>query len=86
MEVGWQGILQMPVDGIKLLAILSGRQWGAMGGSPGNDIMFQWKEITAASRFQQKLWSIFRFSLPLIADVEANPGQVDRWLLGELDR
>jgi len=62
------------------------RQWGAMGGSPGNDIMFQWKEITAASRFQQKLWSIFRFSLPLIADVEADPGQVDRWLLGELDR
>ena len=62
------------------------RQWGAMGGSPGNDIMFQWKEITAASRFQQKLWSIFRFSLPLIANVQANPGQVDRWLLGELDR
>ncbi len=62
------------------------RQWGAMGGSPGNDIMFQWKEITAASRFQQKLWSIFRFALPLIANVEATPGQVDRWLLGELDR
>jgi valyl-tRNA synthetase len=62
------------------------RQWGAMGGSPGNDIPFQWKEITAASRFQQKLWSIFRFSLPLIARVEANPGQVDRWLLGELDQ
>jgi len=62
------------------------RQWGAMGGSPGNDIMFQWKEITAASRFQQKLWSIFRFSLPLIAKVDATPGQVDRWLLGELDR
>ncbi|MGV8176100.1 MAG: class I tRNA ligase family protein, partial [Methanothrix sp.] len=62
------------------------RQWGAMGGSPGNDIMFQWKEITAASRFQQKLWSIFRFSLPLIAKVDASPCQVDRWLLCELDR
>ncbi len=65
------------------------RQWGAMGGSPGNDIMFQWKEITAASRFQQKLWSIFRFSLPLISGSEAledvKIGQVDRWLLGELD-
>jgi valyl-tRNA synthetase len=47
--------------------------------------MFQWKEITAASRFQQKLWSIYRFSLPLIARVDAVPGQVDRWLLGELD-
>jgi valyl-tRNA synthetase len=62
------------------------RQWGAMGGSPGNDILFQWKEITAASRFQQKLWSIFRFALPLIADVDASPCQVDRWLLGELDQ
>ena len=62
------------------------RQWAAIGGSPGNDIPFQWKEITAASRFQQKLWSIFRFSQPLIAKVEANPGQVDRWLLGELDQ
>ncbi len=61
-------------------------QWAAIGGSPGNDIPFQWKEITAASRFQQKLWSIFRFSRPLIEKVEANPGQVDRWLLGELDQ
>jgi valyl-tRNA synthetase len=67
------------------------RQWAALGGSPGNDVMFQWKEITAASRFQQKLWSIFRFSAPLIADgdavfaVKSMPGQVDRWLLFELE-
>jgi valyl-tRNA synthetase len=61
------------------------RQWAASGGTPGNDIMFQWKEITAASRFQQKLWSIYRFSSPLMAKKNAQPGQVDRWLLGELD-
>jgi valyl-tRNA synthetase len=61
------------------------RQWAAMGGSPGNDIMFQWKEITAASRFQQKLWSIYRFSAPHMAPTGEAPGQVDRWLLGELD-
>ena len=61
------------------------RQWAASGGTPGNDIMFQWKEITAASRFQQKLWSIYRFSSPLMAKTDAQPGQVDRWLLGELD-
>jgi valyl-tRNA synthetase len=61
------------------------RQWAAMGGSPGNDIMFQWKDITAASRFQQKLWSIFRFSAPWMARTGEGPGQVDRWLLGELD-
>jgi valyl-tRNA synthetase len=61
------------------------RQWAAMGGSPGNDIMFQWKEITAASRFQQKLWSIYRFSAPHMAPTGEAPGQVDQWLLGELD-
>lgn len=61
------------------------RQWAAMGGAPGNDILFQWKEITAASRFQQKLWSIYRFSAPLMARTNEPPGQVDRWLLGELD-
>jgi valyl-tRNA synthetase len=61
------------------------RQWAAMGGSPGNDIMFQWKEITAASRFQQKLWSIYRFSSPHMAPTGEAPGQVDRWLMGELD-
>jgi valyl-tRNA synthetase len=67
------------------------RQWAALGGSPGNDVMFQWKEITAASRFQQKLWSIFRFSAPLmssvkaVADINATSCQVDRWLLFELD-
>jgi valyl-tRNA synthetase len=63
------------------------RQWAAMGGAPGNDIMFQWKDITAAGRFQQKLWSIYRFSLPLMARIDgATPGQVDCWLLGELDQ
>jgi valyl-tRNA synthetase len=62
------------------------RQWAALGGAPGNDVMFQWKEITAASRFQQKLWSIYRFSGNLIAKTEEKPGQVDRWLLGELDK
>jgi valyl-tRNA synthetase len=61
------------------------RQWAASGGTPGNDIMFQWKEITAASRFQQKLWSIYRFSSPLMAKTNEQPGQADRWLLGELD-
>lgn len=61
------------------------RQWAALGGSPGNDVMFQWKEITAASRFQQKLWSIYRFSSALMAPTGESPGQVDRWLIGELD-
>jgi valyl-tRNA synthetase len=48
--------------------------------------MFQWKEITAAGRFQQKLWSIYRFSRNLAAITEEKPCQADRWLLGELDK
>ncbi len=62
------------------------RQWAALGGSPGSDVMFQWKEITAASRFQQKLWSIYRFAAPFARDIDAAPTQIDRWLLGELGR
>ena len=62
------------------------RQWAAMGGSPGNDIQFQWKEITAAGRFQQKLWSIYRFSSALMAKFEGvTPSAADRLLLSELD-
>ncbi|WP_175266027.1 valine--tRNA ligase [Methanothrix thermoacetophila] len=60
------------------------RQWAALGGSPGSDVMFQWKEIVAASRFQQKLWSIYRFAAPFASDTDAPFTQIDRWLLGEL--
>jgi valyl-tRNA synthetase len=61
------------------------RQWAAVGGAPGSDVMFQWKEIVAASRFQQKLWSIYRFASSFAEDKKADPGQVDRWLLFELN-
>ena len=27
------------------------RQWGAVGGSTGSDIMFRWKDVVSASRF-----------------------------------
>jgi valyl-tRNA synthetase len=60
------------------------RQWAAIGGTPGSDVMFRWMDVTAAGRFQQKLWSIYRFSAPLMGKAESEPGQVDRWLIGEL--
>jgi len=60
------------------------RQWAAIGGTPGSDVMFRWMDVTAAGRFQQKLWSIYRFSAPLMGRAESEPGQVDRWLIGEL--
>lgn len=67
------------------------RQWAAIGGSPGSDVMFRWKDVVAGSRFQQKLWSIFRFSMNHIQDYtppESTPKNLelmDRWLLSKLN-
>ncbi|MBC7110065.1 MAG: valine--tRNA ligase [Archaeoglobi archaeon] len=65
------------------------RQWAALGGATGSDIMFRWKDVIAARRFEQKLWSIFRFSYPHIKErrsekMELTP--VDHWILRELRR
>ncbi|HEC57295.1 MAG TPA: valine--tRNA ligase [Candidatus Syntrophoarchaeum butanivorans] len=67
------------------------RQWAAIGGSTGSDIMFRWKDIVAASRFLQKLWSILRFSL-IHLDKDKAPYErpqklstVDKWLLARLN-
>lgn len=70
------------------------RQWAAIGGATGSDIMFRWKDVVSASRFQQKMWSIVRFSLPHIAGVaDAGDGEISRdsltivdlWVLGRLN-
>lgn len=66
------------------------RQWGAGGATTGSDIMFSWKDIIAASRFQTKLWNIFRFVMGHL-DEEGDPAAeapvtelADRWLLVRL--
>ncbi len=69
------------------------RQWAAVGGSTGSDIMFRWKDVVSASRFLHKMWSIYRFSLSHLEDYE--PKQlsadeldlpiIDRWLLSKLN-
>ncbi|NYT02459.1 MAG: class I tRNA ligase family protein, partial [Methanosarcinales archaeon] len=61
------------------------RQWAAIGGTPGSDVMFRWKDVVSGSRFHQKLWSIYRFSAPFAKEGQAEPGQVDSWLLAELN-
>ncbi|KUK44684.1 MAG: Valine--tRNA ligase [Methanothrix harundinacea] len=61
------------------------RQWAAVGGSPGSDVMFRWKDVISGGRFLQKLWSMYRFSAPhAVGSDDAAPNQVDRWLLFEL--
>ncbi|HEY9245582.1 MAG TPA: class I tRNA ligase family protein, partial [Candidatus Methanoperedens sp.] len=62
------------------------RQWAAIGGTTGSDIIFSWKDVVAGSRFLQKLWSIVRFSLPHISDRPAPFTPVDLWLLSKLNR
>jgi len=65
------------------------RQAIALGGQPGSDIQFQWKEVTSASRFLTKLWNIAKFALghldestPEIQDPAYR--DADRWILSEL--
>lgn len=61
------------------------RQWAAVGGSPGSDVMFRWKDVVSGGRFLQKLWSMYRFAAPHAKrSDDVAPNQVDRWLLFEL--
>jgi valyl-tRNA synthetase len=61
------------------------RQAMALGGQPGSDIQFQWKEVKSAARFGTKVWNITRFAAThLDADREPleNPAyrDADRWI------
>lgn len=67
------------------------RQWAAIGGAVGSDVQFRWKDIVAASKFMQKLWSILRFSMIHLSDYEYEEGKVnlrvvDKWLLSKLNK
>jgi valyl-tRNA synthetase len=62
------------------------RQAMALGGQPGSDIQFQWKEVKSASRFSTKVWNITRFAAQHLEDDReplADPAyrDVDRWIL-----
>ncbi len=68
---------------------------GAVGGSTGSDVMFRWKDVVSASRFLQKMWSIYRFSMSHLKDFEPEDAEsfsldslytIDRWLLSKLNR
>jgi valyl-tRNA synthetase len=65
------------------------RQWGAMGAATGSDIMFNWNDVVAASRFQTKMWNIAKFALIQFekegVDKDAPvTALADRWLLVRL--
>ena len=81
-----------PEEVIKDYSADSFRQWAAIGGSPGSDVMFRWKDVVSASRFFAKMWSIYRFSMSHLEEYEHSDLDVselkvvDRWLLSNLNR
>jgi valyl-tRNA synthetase len=65
------------------------RQWAAVGAATGSDIMFNWNDVVAASRFQTKMWNIARFALIQLEKEGFDPDApvtslADRWLLVRL--
>jgi len=65
------------------------RQWAAAGAATGSDIMFNWNDVIAASRFQTKLWNIARFILLQLRRKDFDHAApltslADRWLLSKL--
>jgi valyl-tRNA synthetase len=81
-----------PEEVIKDYSADSFRQWAAIGGSPGSDVMFRWKDVVSASRFFAKMWSIYRFSMSHLEEYEHSDLDVselkvvDKWLLSNLNR
>jgi valyl-tRNA synthetase len=67
------------------------RQAMALGGQPGSDIQFQWKEVKSASRFQTKVWNITKFAAQHLDDDReplSDPAyrDVDRWIRSRCSR
>jgi valyl-tRNA synthetase len=65
------------------------RQWSAMGAATGSDIMFNWNDVVAASRFQTKMWNIAKFALIQLEKEGFDQNApvtalADRWLLVRL--
>ncbi len=64
------------------------RQWSAGSAATGSDILFTWKDIVAASRFQTKMWNICKFVLMQLEKEGTHESEVtalaDRWLLTRL--
>jgi valyl-tRNA synthetase len=65
------------------------RQWAAIGAATGSDIMFNWNDVVAASRFQTKMWNIAKFVLMQLEKEGFDQNApvtalADRWLLVRL--
>ena len=84
-----RGNIISPEDIVEKYGADALRQWAASGAATGSDIMFNWNDVIAASRFQTKLWNIARFvHLQLDRQDYARDAPVtalaDRWLMARL--
>ncbi|WGI17192.1 valine--tRNA ligase [Methanonatronarchaeum sp. AMET-Sl] len=66
------------------------RLWAAIGGAPGNDIQFRWKDVKSSSRFLRKTWNVLRFTLiNLEADDHTTQPEnyrlTDKWIIKKLN-
>ncbi|MFC7167064.1 valine--tRNA ligase [Halospeciosus flavus] len=86
-----RGNVVAPGEAVEEYSADAFRQALALGGQPGSDVQYQWKEVKSASRFLTKLWNLFQFSAnqfdedtPDIEDPEYR--DADEWLLSKLTR
>jgi len=84
-----RGNIIVPEDILSKYGADALRQWGAMGAATGSDIMFNWNDVVAASRFQTKMWNIAKFALIQLEKEGFDPNApvtalADRWLLVRL--
>ncbi len=86
-----RGNFVQPEEAVEEYSADAFRQAMALGGQPGSDIQFQWKEVKSASRFQTKVWNITRFAAEHLEgerDPLADPAyrDTDRWIRSRTSR
>ncbi len=81
-----RGNVVTPREAIEEYSADAFRQAIALGGQPGTDVQFQWKEVKSADRFLTKIWNIARFAAQHIDEDTPSIDDpayrvVDRWIL-----
>jgi len=81
-----RGNFVQPGEAVEEYSADAFRQAMALGGQPGADIQFQWKEVKSASRFLTKLWNITKFAAGHVDEdtpdtTDPAYRDADRWIL-----
>jgi valyl-tRNA synthetase len=75
-------------DVIKRASVDALRQWTALSGHTGKDVVFNWKDIDYAQSFLNKLWNASKFVEKSLEGFDEKgkfeESVADKWILGEL--